>query len=332
MAGVLRGIETASTRPLVAAVVVVAAVVCFGGAAASAGRGRSTSWPRRHPWELPAVSMASSGTAVRLQHGVHGPRSCAPTGRRARHTLAARLGLTHYFAEGARDTISGGPDRHVGVRSDAGARPLLWRQRHGVPRRDPRLGGPGGTGDVAGLAECMSRTSASQGLSLPRDHAAAASARTRRQPRRLFKLVIAKRTRRGAPTSHRPCQRGAGRLLRGWTRDSASFGLSGTEGSSPGRWYRPVRQLRPPAGETLVWAGAPRLAAGALGSLWSAEIQGGVGVMLSAVRTGPDAADRQRHPRLSSPAVVRDADCAARRRAQLVSGRCDDQRSGLPRA
>jgi len=107
MAGVLRGIETASTRLLVPAMVVVAAVVCL----AASQRAQAAVI-----YELsPATSVGATSNFQSVSSGSASAFSTVSTSAvlradwpTARYTLAARLGLTHYFAEGARDTISGG--------------------------------------------------------------------------------------------------------------------------------------------------------------------------------------------------------------------------------
>ena len=191
--------------------------------------------------------------------------------------------------------------RHVGVRSDAGARLVLWRRRHGLPRRQPRLGGPGGPGGAAGRKMYVAHFG-EPGAHVPRDDAAAADARTRRQPHRLFGSSS-----QGAPPPRRRASPDGlhDRVGAAWaatTRGRATALLQRERYgcSSPDRGIDPFGKCRA-GGQTLPWAGAPRLASGSRDRLVgrAARRNGGDD---SAVGTGPDAPGRRRHRRLSSSA------------------------------
>jgi hypothetical protein len=270
MAGVLRGIETASTRPLVPAMVVVAAVVCF----AAPQRARAAVI-----YELsPAASVGATSNVQSLSNGTASVFSTISTSAvlrsewpTARHTLAARLGLTHYFAEGARDTISGG----LTGTSAFELTPALGLSlgANGMVSRAATLDSAAlaGQATVPGSPMYVA-TSASQGLTY------LATTRLRlSQGLGVSRVDYLTSSFQSAATGRAStavsAQVGASYA---WTRDSASFGLSGIEqfteaGVDPfGNFV--------PAGETL-FGQAVLGWRRELSLVWSAELQGGVGVM-----------------------------------------------------
>ncbi len=270
MAGVLRGIETASTRLLVPAMVVVAAVVCL----AASQRAQAAVI-----YELsPATSVGATSNFQSVSSGSASAFSTVSTSAvlradwpTARYTLAARLGLTHYFAEGARDTISGGV---------TGTSSFDLTQSLGLSFGANGMVSRAATLDSAALAgqatlpgsQMYVATSASQGLSY------LATTRLRLSQglgvNRVDYLTSSLQSASTGRASTAVSAALGGSY--GWTRDSASFGLSGTDqftaaGIDPFGAYVPAGQTL--FGQALLgWRRE-------LSDLWSAEVQGGVGVM-----------------------------------------------------
>lgn len=270
MAGVLRGIDTASTRTFVPAMVVLAAVVCF----AAPQRARAALIYELSP-------SASLGVTSNFQAASSGSASAFSTlstsarlrseWPRARHLLAARIGFTHYFVEGARDTLSGGltgsssfdvtPDLALSL----GANAMISRS---ATLDSAALAGqaalPGSRLYVATSAGqeltylATTRLRLAQGLGVSRVEYLTSSLQS--DPTARASTAVSAHV--GASY--------------GWTRDSASFGLRGTQQFTEAG-IDPFNNFVP-AGRTLfgqALLGWRR----EFSTLWAAEIQGGVGVM-----------------------------------------------------